>query len=260
MPQKKARVLIVIPTLGKRIEYLRLALESISIQSPTNYDIVMVFPIKNLEASALAKEFGAQEVDDPGNMSAAVNAGIATAKPWHDYIVWIGDDDLLLSNSLATSLKALDDHPNAVIAFGYCDYVDENGKKIFTSRAGSLAPWIMTWGPDLVPMMGLMMRRTALDQVGQFDENNKWCMDLDMLLRLRKVGKFYNTKVTLSAFRWHVSSQTVSSRPILLDEAEKVKRKHLSKYIRPFAFLWEKPVRIATNLAVKRVNATARNK
>lgn len=256
----KPRILIVIPTLGRRIEYLRLALESIELQKPTLYDTVMIFPLDNAEAVKLAEEFNVNMVNDPGGMSAAVNAGIATAKPWHEFIVWMGDDDLLMPNSLETSLMALDKRPDAVVAFGYCDYINSNGDFIFSSRAGNIAPWIMTWGPDLVPMMGLMMRISALKQVGEFDVNNKWCMDLDMLLRLRKIGKFVNTKSTLSAFRWHPNSQTVSNRPILLKEAEIVKRKHLPKYVKPFAFLWEWPVRLATAIAAKRVNALALRK
>lgn len=253
-PNIQPRILIVIPTLGERLGYLRLALESIRAQQPTAYDIVMVFPMQNEAAKKLADEFNAIQVDDPGTMSGALNVGIAKAEPWHEFIVWIGDDDLLLANSLQTSMRAMDKNPSASVAFGYCDYINEDGKVIFSSRAGSLAPWIMTWGPDLVPMMGLMMRKKSLDEVGVFSVSLKWAMDLDMLLRLKRVGKFINTKQTLSAFRWHSTSQTVTSRPRVLDETEKIKRIYLPKYIRPFAILWEVPVRIATKIAVHRVN------
>jgi GT2 family glycosyltransferase len=254
----QARVLVVIPTLGKRIEYLKLALQSIVNQS-VKCDIVLVYPLSNRPAKKLGIEFGVDHIDDPGDMSSAVNLGIASAKDYHDYIVWIGDDDLLLPDSISTSLSALDKNPDASVAFGYCDYVNEHGQKIFSSNAGSLAPWIMTWGPNLVPMMGLMMRKTSLKKAGIFDRNLKYAMDLDMLLRLRKVGKFINTKKTLSAFRWHSTSQTVTSRPLVLDETEKIKRKYLPKFIQPAAFLWEKPVRVATKIAVSRVNAKSQS-
>jgi GT2 family glycosyltransferase len=254
---KKPRVLVVIPTLGDRLEYLKQALESISIQN-VPYDISVSYPLKNKKAAALLDKFNVIHVDDPGTMSGALNAAIAAAKPWHEYIVWIGDDDLLYPDSLATSMAKLDKNPSASVAFGYCDYINENGEKIFSSKAGSLAPWIMTWGPDLVPMMGLMMRKSSLDKVGLFNVELKWAMDLDMLLRLKSVGSFINTKRTLSAFRWHSTSQTVTSRPKVLDETERIKRIYLPVYIRPFAFLWEKPVRIATKVAVSRVNAKTR--
>jgi GT2 family glycosyltransferase len=253
----KPRILVVIPTLGDRLEYLEQALESIKIQN-VPYDISVSYPLSNKKAAKIIEKYKAIHVDDPGSMSGALNAAIAAAKPWHEYVVWIGDDDLLYPDSLATSMAALDKNPKVSVAFGYCDYVNEEGVKIFSSKAGSLAPWIMTWGPDLVPMMGLMMRKSALDKVGPFNVDLKWAMDLDMLLRLKQVGKFINTKTTLSAFRWHSTSQTVTSRPKVLDETERIKRMYLPKYARPFAFLWEQPVRIATKLAVSRVNAKTR--
>lgn len=252
----KARVLTLMPTLGKRNDLLRQTLASIASQSEAS-DIVVVCPKNAKDTRALAKEFNCLVADDPGGISKAVNVGIAAAKPHHEFITWLGDDDLLTPDSLATSVATLDANPEAVVAFGYCDYIDLDNKRIITSKAGSLAPWIMTWGPDLVPMPGLVMRRSALKKAGEFDENNKWCMDLDILLRLRKLGKFINTKQTLACFRWHPNSQTVSSRPFVLDETEKVKRKYMSQMVRPFAFLWEKPVRIATNMAVKRMNKMA---
>ncbi|HSW85283.1 MAG TPA: glycosyltransferase [Candidatus Saccharimonadales bacterium] len=257
---KKSRVLVLMPTLGKRNDLLRQTLKSIAGQKPIAADVVMVFPQKDTATQALSKEFGAMTVDDPGaGLSSAVNAALTAAKPWHEYITWLGDDDLLTSNSLVTSVKALDSNKNAVVAFGYCHYINLDGQVIFTSRAGRFAPWLMTWGPDLVPMPGLLMRRKALDKVGKFDINNKWSMDLDILLRLRKTGKFINTKTTLACFRWHETSQTVSNRPKVLQESEIVKRKYLPKYSKVMSPLWERPVRIATNLAVNRVNKLARS-
>jgi GT2 family glycosyltransferase len=233
-----------------------MTLESVANQS-VPYDIVLVYPLKNKETKRLAKEFGAQSVDDPGGMSAAVNAGIARTKSYHKYITWIGDDDLLTPGSLDTSFAALEDDSRAVVAYGYCDYIDAQGNHLFTNRAGRLAPWLMTWGPDLVPMPGLLMRSSALKEAGEFDVNNKYCMDLDMLLRLRKLGKFINTGRALAAFRWHATSTTVSNRKAAFEEAQTVKRHYLAKWLRPLAPLWEYPVKIATYLAVWRVNRLA---
>jgi glycosyltransferase involved in cell wall biosynthesis len=257
-PQSKPEVLVVVPTLGKRTDYLRLTLQSIADQAPLLYDIVLVCPMDSKETEKLAKEFGASRVADPGGLSAAVNAGIAQAKPWHKYISWIGDDDLLTPNSLAIASAALVAHPKAVLAFGYCDYIDGEGRHIFTSRAGRLAPWIMTWGPDLVPMPGLLMRLSSLHEVGEFDVNNKYCMDLEMLLRLRKLGKFVSTGKTLAAFRWHANSTTVANRDLVLRETMQVKRRNLPQGLRPFSPLWDGPVWLATRLAVRYVDSKAK--
>jgi len=253
----KPNVLIVLPTLGKRPEYLKKTLKTLMAQKPMSFDLVMVFPLQSKETVALAKQYGAMMIDDPGGMSAAVNAGIAAAKPWHKYISWIGDDDYLTKNSLSTSVSALEADSKAVIAFGYCDYMTSTDKYIFTSKAGRFAPWIMRWGPNLIPMPGTLMRKSALDMAGEFDTTNLWSMDLDMLIRLRKIGHFINTKKTLASFRWHETSQTVANRPKLIKEVSQVQRSHMYAPLRVIAPLWEIPVRIATIIAVKRVNRIA---
>ena len=252
------RILMVIPTLGERVDLLRKTLESIKSQSAP-YDIVMVFPLKKTATAKLAKEYGAMMVEDPGSLSGAVNAGIATAKPYHEFIGWIGDDDLIAPESLKAGIDALDNHPKAVVAFGYCDYIDDKGGRIFTSKAGNLAPWIMKWGPNLMPCPGTVFRYSSLQKAGKFDETNKYSMDLDMFLRLRKLGKFVNTKRVMASFRWHPDSTTVANRKAVLRETEAVKRRHLPKHLQKISPLWDVPVRVATLLAAKRVNKLSRH-
>lgn len=249
---------MVIPTLGERPEFLRQTLESIKRQSDVSYDIVMIFPLDNAVTMDIAKEYNAITVQDPGGISKALNVGIAQAQLHHEFIGWIGDDDLLTDHSLKTAIALLDEDPHAVLAYGYCDYIDDKNNLLFTNRAGNLAPWIMTWGPNLVPCPGTVFRTSALTQAGKFDEDNRYSMDLDMLLRLRKIGKFLNTKKTLSAFRWHSTSTTVLNRAALLQEVREVKRKHLSPRLRMFAPLWEPLVVITTNIAAQQVGRKAR--
>lgn len=254
-----ARVLLVIPTLGRRVELLRQTLESIRDQLPCQADVVIVCPPDSEGAVKLAAEFGAQVVDDPGSMTAAINAGLVQAAPSHEFFNWIGDDDLLTPGSLGATMTALDADPAAVAAFGYCDYIDDAGRVLFTSRAGSLAPWLMTWGPDLVPQPGALFRLATVRQVGGLDPALSYAMDLDLMLRLRRRGTFVNTGRTLSCFRWHPTSTTVANRTASLDEAERVKRRYLSPAQRQLAPLWEGPVRTATRLAARRVNRLARS-
>jgi glycosyltransferase involved in cell wall biosynthesis len=257
--QAAARVLLIIPTLGRRVDLLRQTLESIRDQVPHRADIVIVCPSDAEEAVKLGAEFCARAVDDPGGMTAAINAGLAQAEPGHEYFNWIGDDDLLTPGSLAATVSALDADPGAVAAFGYCDYIDAADRVLFTSRAGVLAPWLMTWGPDLVPQPGALFRLVTVRQVGGLDPTLSYAMDLDMMLRLRRRGTFVNTGRTLSCFRWHPTSTTVANRTASLDEAEQVKRRYLSPAQRRLAPLWEGPVRAATRLAARRVNRLARS-
>jgi GT2 family glycosyltransferase len=253
------RVLLVVPTLGRRPELFALTLRSIRDQTDEPADLVVVVPPAADDVRRMAAEAGAALVDDPGGMTAAINAGFALAQPHHRYVNWIGDDDLLAPNSLATTAAALDASPDAVVAFGYCDYIDDAGRRLFTSKGGRLAPWLMTWGPDLVPQPGALFRLDAVREAGLLDPTLSYAMDLDLLIRLRQRGRFVNTRTVLSSFRWHAASTTVANRTPSLDEAEQVKRRYLSPVQRRIAPLWEGPVRLATRVAAKRVNRLARD-
>ena len=253
----RPRVLLVVPTLGRRPELLRQTLQSIADQTDCPTDVVLVCPQDAEVALKLAAEFGADVADDPGGMTAAINLGFERARPGHVYVNWIGDDDLLTPGSLAATTAALDADPSAVVAFGYCDYIDDAGRVLFSSRAGRFAPWLMTWGPDLVPQPGSLFRLDAVRAVGGLDPSLSYAMDLDLLLRLRRRGRFVNTRRTLSCFRWHPTSTTVANRTPSLAEAERVKRRYLTPARRRLAPLWEGPVRLATRLAARRVNRLA---
>ncbi len=252
-----ARIFIVLPTLGRRLELLAETLASIAEQDEPA-DVVMVAPAEAGEARALALSHGALVASDPGGgLSAAVNAGLARAEAEHEFWNWIGDDDLLAPGALRAASGALDAAPDAVVAFGYCDYIDAEGHRLFTSRAGRLAPWIMTWGPDLVPQPGALVRLAAVREVGGLDTSLTCAMDLDLFLRLRRVGRFVSTGRTLAAFRWHPASTTVANRDRNIEESETVKRRYLAPPWRQAAGLWEAPVRIATRAAARRVDAMA---
>ena len=250
------RVLVVIPTLGRRLDYLQQTLQSIQSQSEPA-QIVVVLPEGAAEARALATEMSAAIADDPGSMASAINLGVQKALPSVSYVNWIGDDDLLAPESLRTAVDALDARPEAVAAFGYCDYIDPQGAKLWTSRAGRIAPWLMTWGPDLVPQPGMLIKLSAWRNTPGLQDTLHFALDLDLLLSLRKQGPFVRVPRTLASFRWHPDSLTVSNRTASLDESLAVKAHHATSGQRVLIRLLDPMVRFATRLAAQRLNKRA---
>lgn len=250
------RVLIIVPTLGTRPGLLAECLRSIVTQGP-GVSIVMVAPRGNEAAARLAGEVGATVVDDPGSLAGAINVGAATAGEHHDYLNWIGDDDLLEPGSLTATTAALDADPRAVLAYGACRYIDEDGQELWISRAGAWAPRILTWGPDLIPQPGMLVRRTAWEAVGGLDESFRFAFDLDLLLKIQPLGGFVDVDRVVSAFRWHGDSLTVGDRTTSLAESERARRRALSPFARRMAWAWERPVRGATRVAAWELNRRA---
>lgn len=257
MPASPATpILVVVPTLGRRVAYLRRTLASVASQTAMA-DIVVVTPPGASDARAVAAEFGAAVLDDPGSLSGAINLGVSEAGGAHRFVNWLGDDDTLTNGSLAAVARALDAHPAASAAFGKCLYVDEDDTPLWLSQAGRAAPWILPWGPNLIPQPGMLVRRAAWDDVGGLDESLHYAMDLDLLLRLKRWGPLVSVPRIVSTFRWHAQSLTVSQRDHSLKESEEVKRRYLLPPLRRVAPAWEAPVRWATKRAAAQVSAAA---
>lgn len=254
------QVLVVLPTLGDRIDSLKETLATVEAQrTDVALTLVVVAPPGATEARELATEFGAVVVDDPKKgISEAINFGLA-ARTTESFYAWIGDDDVFRPGGLARLKRILDENSDAVLAFGGCDYIDPAGRTISVSNAGALAVFLLPWGPDLIPHPGTMIRLDALERIGGFDTTLKFAMDLDAFLKLRSHGRFAFTRHSVSGFRWHPDSLTVANRLASSREAESVKRRHLPWGLRPVSGLWHRPIRWASSVAAAMVNARARS-
>lgn len=250
-----ARVLIVVPTLGRRPALLEHTLRSIRTQS-TPADVIVVGP-DTADLRRAAEEHGAGWLPDPGSQTKAINLGLAHVAPHHEFVNWLNDDDLLEPGSLEATTRALDGNLRATVAYGACRYIDEAGRELWVSRAGPWATRILSWGPDLIPQPGMLIRRSAWEQVGGVDESYRFAFDFDLLLKLRKIGPLVDVGQIVSSFLWHADSLTVGDRTANLQESERAKRAALSPTARRVAWMWEGPVRVATRAAAWEVNRRA---
>ncbi|GAA2169443.1 glycosyltransferase [Pedococcus bigeumensis] len=250
-------VLAVVPTLGERTDTLGAALASIRAQEGVTTTLVVVAPPDATEARDIATEHGALIVDDPKRgLSAAVNVGIDAAKD-ESYFSWIGDDDELRPDGLRTLVDLIEDE-SAVVAFGACEYMAGDNRVFAVSRAGDWATRVLAWGPDLIPQPASLTRLDALRAAGPFDEKLRFVMDLDMFLRLRRLGRFVSTPRAVAVYRWHPDALTVANRGASIAEAEMVKRRHLPPRLRPVACVWQVPVRLAINVVSSQLSRRAR--
>ena len=252
---RNARVLIVVPTLGRRPEFLEQTLVSISEQGAAAHVVIVAPPVESV--SELARRFGAEVLADPGSLPGAINLGAKDACSHYEFVSWLNDDDLLEAGSLDQTMRMLDENPKAVLAFGACRYIDTTGRELWVSRAGGWATRVLSWGPDLIPQPGMLMRSAAWAQVGGLDESYRLAFDLDLLLRLRRVGGFVHTPAVVSSFRWHATSLTVDDRATNLRESERAKYSALGPVGRSLSHVWNPPVRAAIRFAAGRVQRRA---
>ena len=248
---------IVVPTLGRRPEYLEQCL--LSIRRAGEAFVTLVAPSGFESSTILDSGLVDSFVQDPGmGLAEAINAGFRSMPEIITLINWLGDDDLLYPGALSQAAEALDAHPEAVMVFSSCDYIDPSGEIVWRNRSGQWAVPLLRFGPDLVPQPGALFRKKAFQAVGGLSAKYEWAFDFDLFIKLSRLGKILFIDGTRAAFRWHAESLSVEFRSNSVLEASKVRISHLPRLLRPISQLWEFPVRQATLIAGSRVSAKMR--
>jgi GT2 family glycosyltransferase len=244
---------IVVPTLGTRPEYLAQSLRSIRGAGLALIHIVM--PNSAELPAEITSDLYDQVIEDLGNgLASAIHTGLNSFPEAVQFISWLGDDDLLEPGSLNISSMALQRDPRAVLVFGGCHYIDADNRLIFTNKSGRYAVPLMRVGPQLIPQPGSLFRRDTYREIGGLNSQFKWAFDLDLLIRMSKVGSLKFLDATLASFRWHEGSLSVGGRDGSVREASLIRKTFLPRWLRPAAELWEVPIRFAIRYAGSKVS------
>lgn len=151
-------------------------------------------------------------------LSASRNRGISVANG--EYISFIDADDLWTPDKLEAQFQALQEYPQAVLAYSWTDYVDEFGQ--FVRRASHIAI-----SGNVYPRLLLtnfldngsnpLIRKQAFTEVGNFDESLFSAEDWDMYLRL--AARYHFVAVPLCQVLYRISASSMSSNVSKLEIA-----------------------------------------
>ena len=141
--------------------------------------------------------------------SASRNRGIALAKG--EYVSFIDADDLWTADKLEAQYKALQENPQAAVAYSWTDHIDESGQFL---RSGPQ----QSFNGDVYARLLLedfigngsnpLIRAQAFAEVGNFDESLAHSEDWDLWLRLAARYHFVAVSSPQILYRMRVSSKS----------------------------------------------------
>lgn len=122
-------------------------------------------------------------------------------------------DDVAMPDRLARQVEFLRQHPEVVCVGGAQDWIDEAGRFLLhhpeAEQDAEIQQLALT-GQTPINHPSALIRRSALLQVGGYDESMYPAEDLDLWLKLGEIGKLANLKDTVLQYRQH--NQSVSER------------------------------------------------
>ncbi len=109
------------------------------------------------------------------------------------YIAFLDSDDIWKVNKLELQVKALEDNPDVSLAYSWVDRIDQTGKLIRRGSrlnvSGNVYAYLLL-SDFLENGSNPLIRKDALDTVGNFDESLRAAQDWDIYLRLSHHHQF----------------------------------------------------------------------
>ena len=223
-------VTVVVPTLGTS-PYLSEAVESALAEAPAE-----VVVVANGGADVELEGVRILRRDEPGR-SEARNLGVEAART--PLVAFLDDDDLALPGRLERQRAALAEAWWAPLAFGRIRVVDAKGQphsdwnrllnkrfaRVTRARAVSYEDVLAVQAP--IYTSATMVRRDAFLAVGGFDAAFEAYEDLDLYLRLARVGDLLPVEgEPVTTYRLHGAN---TPSPRLYEGALRVTEKHLPR-------------------------------
>jgi GT2 family glycosyltransferase len=161
-------------------------------------------------------------------MSDGINKGFLRAKG--DWMMWLNADDYLLPGALARVAMHIEEHPEADVVYGDCEFVTESKELIRRKREHRFDFNVLLFYGCYIPSTSTFLRRSIIEAGHLVDVEYRVCMDFEYYLRLSWKGyRFSYLPSALAGFRWHGTNTSTQLSSRRYEERLKVQRYFLQQ-------------------------------
>ncbi|HEY9770120.1 MAG TPA: glycosyltransferase [Coleofasciculaceae cyanobacterium] len=189
-----SKISIIIPTYNSK-KTIEETITSLQQQSFSDYEIIVIDDGSQDNTIAVVKNIAEPRLKlfsyENGGVATARNRGISHATG--EFIAFLDADDLWSPDKLALQIEALYQNPEAKVVYSWTQYIDEQGKPLFSgtrySYRGDVYQQLLQTN-FLTNASNILVHRDVLDLVPGFNPKLAYTADWDFYLRLAKNFNF----------------------------------------------------------------------
>ena len=137
----------------------------------------------------------------------AINKGFARAKG--EILAWLNSDDTYEPGAISAAVKYLQEHPEAGMVYGDCNFINEDGRVIGKFGAAQTNQKLLRQGYVHIPQQTMFFRAELWKRVGPLDPSFYFAMDYDLWTRISARAELKYVPQTWANFRLHTSGKTI---------------------------------------------------
>lgn len=207
------KVSVIIPCYNRE-KFIRKTIDSVLEQTYTNVEIVAVDD--GCTDTTREKLDSYRQIikvlEHPGRInkgqSAGINLGIRSTKS--KYISILDSDDMFKPNKIEMQVKFLEENPEYEVVYSNAEIIDETDKVLYIALPSNHKERGLPHEILLKCTMGCpsayLVKRSAYNKAGFFDESLRSAQDHDMVIRLAEVSKIGYLNEVLWCKREHGDS------------------------------------------------------
>lgn len=126
------------------------------------------------------------------------------------FVVFLDADDKLEPEAVAAHIAAMDAEPEAAMVFGSNHLINSSGASLGINLQNSFVtecPATIAHSVTPAPSQ-CMYRRTALNAVGGYDPTLELCEDIDLNIKMARIGKIICHGAVVAQYRLHSAQST----------------------------------------------------
>ena len=210
-PPRALRISAVIPCFNAAT-YLGEALSSIARQSRPVHEVLVVDDGSSDGSAEVAERCGATVIRLSSNRGHGFARNVGWRAAAGDAIAWLDADDSWRPNHVEVVAGLLERYPEAACASGTLQRFGLDDE-VVTGLIPPGEPSELLARPSragCTPARARIMRRSALEAIGGYDEQQRIAVDFDLWLRLARHHRFVATSEITANWRWHEAQLTAT--------------------------------------------------